>query len=161
ASFRATLEEASDADLLLHVIDGSHPTWEEQAAVVNEVLAELEMADKPTLHLFNKIDRLDAAQLHALQERAGERMREAIFVSATADGGLEPLRRALLTAARAKRPVVEVEIPVTDGRLLAEVHRTADVLDQAQRDGVMVLRARLDDATAGRLRGKGAKIRAG
>jgi GTP-binding protein HflX len=161
ASFRATLEEASDADLLLHVIDGSHPTWEEQAAVVNEVLAELEMADKPTLHVFNKIDRLDAAQLHALQERAGERMREAIFVSATADGGLEPLRRALLTAARAKRPVVEVEIPVTDGRLLAEVHRTADVLDQAQRDGVMVLRARLDDATAGRLRGKGAKIRAG
>lgn len=159
ASFRATLEEAADADLLLHVIDASHPTWEEQALVVNEVLAELEMAEKPVLHVFSKIDRLDGDALHALQERARDRIREAIFVSAAAEGGLEPLRRALLGALRVKRPVVEVEIPVTDGRLLAEVHRSADVLDQAQRDGVMVLRARLDDATAGRLRGKGAKIR--
>jgi GTP-binding protein HflX len=160
ASFRATLEEASDADLLLHVIDGSHPTWEEQVGVVNEVLAELKMADKPVLHVFNKIDRLDADALHALHERARDRMGDAIFVSAVAEGGLEPLRRALLSALRARRPVVEVEVSVTDGRLLAEVHRTAHVLDQAQRDGVMVLRARLDDATAGRLRGKGAKIRA-
>jgi GTP-binding protein HflX len=160
ASFRATLEEASDADLLLHVIDGSHPTWEEQVAVVNEVLAELKMAEKPILHVFNKIDRLDADALHALHERARDRMSDAIFVSAVAEGGLEPLRRALLSALRARRPVVEVEVSVTDGRLLAEVHRTAHVLDQAQRDGVMVLRARLDDATVGRLRGKGAKIRA-
>ncbi len=159
ASFRATLEEAADADLLLHVIDGSHPTWEEQVSVVNEVLAELEMAEKPVLHVFNKIDRLDGDELHALQERAREQIGEAIYVSAVAEGGLEPLRRALLGAIRAKRPLMEVEIPVTDGRLLAEVHRSADVVDQAQRDGVMVLRARLDDATAGRLRGKGAKIR--
>jgi GTP-binding protein HflX len=159
ASFRATLEEASDADLLLHVIDASHPTWEEQVTVVNEVLAELKMAEKPVLNVFNKVDRLDADELHALQERGRERMRDAIFVSALAEGGLEPLRRALLSAIRARKPVVEVEIPVTDGRLLAEVHRSAHVLDQTQRDGLMVLRARLDDATAGRLRGKGAKIR--
>jgi GTP-binding protein HflX len=159
ASFRATLEEAADADLLLHVIDGSHPTWEEQVSVVNEVLAELEMAEKPVLHVFNKIDRLAGADLHALQERGRDVIGEAIYVSALAEGGLEPLRRALLGGIRAKRPLMEVEIPVTDGRLLAEVHRTADVVDQAQHDGVMVLRARLDDATAGRLRGKGAKIR--
>ena len=159
ASFRATLEEAADADLLLHVIDASHPTWEEQVVVVNEVLAELEMTEKPVLHVFNKIDQLDGDALHALQERARDRVRDTIFVSATAEGGLEPLRRALLGAIRATRPVVEIEVPVTDGRLLAEVHRSADVLDQAQRDGVMVLRARLDDATAGRLKGKGARIR--
>jgi GTPase len=159
ASFRATLEEAADADLLLHVIDASHPMWEEQVVVVNEVLAELEMTEKPVLHVFNKIDRLDGDALHALQERARDRVRDTIFVSAAAEGGLEPLRRALLSAIRATRPVVEIEIPVTDGRLLAEVHRSADVLDQAQRDGVMVLRARLDDATAGRLKGKGARIR--
>ena len=54
---------------------------------------------------------------------------------------------------------MEVVIPVTDGRLLAEVHRTGDVVDQSQHDGVMLLHARLDDATVGRLRGKGAKIR--
>jgi GTPase len=160
ASFRATLEEAADADLLLHVIDASHPMWEEQVSVVNEVLAELKMAEKPVLHVFNKIDRLDGDALHSVQERGRDRIGDAIFVSAVAEGGLEPLRRALLSGIRAKRPLMEVEIPVTDGRLLAEVHRSADVVDQAQRDGVMVLRARLDDATAGRLRGKGAKIRA-
>ena len=161
ASFRATLEEASDADLLLHVIDASHPVWEEQAEVVNDVLAELEMAEKPVLHVFNKIDRLEAGALHTLQEGVREAMGEAIFVSALAEDGLDPLRRALLGAVRAKRPVVEVEISVTDGRLLAELHRSAHVIDQTQRDGVMVLRARLDDATAGRLRGKGARIRTG
>jgi GTPase len=159
ASFRATLEEAADADLLLHVIDGSHPLWEEQVSVVDEVLAELEMAEKPVLHVFNKIDRLEEAGLLALQERAREVVGEAIFVSAATEDGLEPLRRALLGALRMKRPIVEVEIPVTDGRLLAEIHRSGDVLEQSQRDGVIVLRARLDAPTAGRLRGKGALVR--
>jgi GTPase len=159
ASFRATLEEAADADLLLHVIDGSHPTWEAQVSVVNDVLAELEMGDKSVLHVVNKIDRLSGDELLALQERGRDVLGEAIYVSTIAEGGLEPLRRALIAAIRVTRPLMEVEIPVTDGRLLAEVHRSADVLDQAQRDGVMVLRVRLDDATAGRLRGKGAKIR--
>jgi GTPase len=159
ASFRATLEEAADADLLLHVIDASHPTWEEQVSVVNEVLAELEMSEKPVLHVFNKIDRLEGDELLAMQERGREQIGEAIYVSAVADGGLEPLRRALLAAIRATRPIMEVEIPVTDGRLLAEVHRSTDVVELAQHDGVIVLRARVDEATAGRLKGKGAKIR--
>jgi GTP-binding protein HflX len=117
------------------------------------------MAEKPVLHVFNKIDQLDGDGLHALQERGRDVIGQAIYVSAVAEGGLEPLRRALLGTIRARRPIVEVEIPVTDGRLLAEIHRSAEVVDQAQHDGVLVLRARLDDATAGRLRGKGAKIR--
>jgi GTP-binding protein HflX len=117
------------------------------------------MGDKMRLHVFNKIDRLDADELHALQHQAHEDMRGALFVSAVAEGGIDPLRRALLSAVRAGRPIVELEFPVTDGRLLAEVHRSAHVLEQAQRDGVMVLRARLDDATTGRLRQKGVKIR--
>jgi GTP-binding protein HflX len=157
ASFRATLEEAKDADLLLHVIDASHPMWQEQVAVVNEVLGELEMGATPVLYVFNKIDCLDEGELHALQESARD-SGKAVFVSAAAEHGLDPLRRALLSALRAKRPVVDVEVPVTDGRLLAEVHRSTEVLDQAQRDGVLVLRVRLDEATAGRLRAKGAKV---
>lgn len=159
ASFRATLEEAADADLLLHVIDGSHPMWEEQLGVVNEVLAELEMTETPVLHVFNKIDRLDEPALLALQERVREGVTDAIFVSAMSDEGLEPLRRALLGVLRARRPMMEVEVPAIDGRLLAEVHRSTDVLEQAQHDGVIVLRARLDASTAGRLRGKGALVR--
>src|SRR5438093_13517595 len=56
ASFRATLEETRDADLLLHVVDASHPAWEEQRIVVDQVLKELGLADQPTLLVFNKMD---------------------------------------------------------------------------------------------------------
>ena len=56
ASFRATLEEARDADTLLHVVDSSHPDWEGQMHVVERVLAELDLADRPILPVFNKID---------------------------------------------------------------------------------------------------------
>jgi GTP-binding protein HflX len=69
ASFRATLEEVSDADLLLHVIDASHPRWEEQRHVVNGVLDELGVHDKPVLNVFNKIDQVPSEALIPLEER--------------------------------------------------------------------------------------------
>ena len=56
ASFRATLEEVRSADLLLHVVDASHPDWEGQMRVVERVLAELELADRPLVPVFNKMD---------------------------------------------------------------------------------------------------------
>ena len=71
ASFRATLEETRDADLLLHVIDASAPTWEEQRVVVDQVLDELGVNDRPKLLVFNKIDLLDHERLLAMQERVG------------------------------------------------------------------------------------------
>src|ERR1041384_6045339 len=58
ASFRATLEEARGADVLLHVVDASHPDWEEQIRVVGDVLSELELSDRPELLVFNKMDRV-------------------------------------------------------------------------------------------------------
>src|SRR5512133_3926607 len=68
ASFRATLEETREADLLLHVIDASHPTWEEQRLVVDDVLAELGVHDTPVVHVFNKLDRLNPGEERALRE---------------------------------------------------------------------------------------------
>ena len=56
ASFRATLEEASAADVLLHVVDASHPHWDEHVSVVDEVLADLQLSDRPVIHVFNKMD---------------------------------------------------------------------------------------------------------
>ena len=56
ASFRATLEEAREADVLLHIVDASHPDWEGQMRVVDKVLAELDLADRPTIAVFNKMD---------------------------------------------------------------------------------------------------------
>ncbi len=161
ASFRATLEEVRDADLLLHVIDASHPTWEEQRLVVDDVLAELEVHTKPVLHVFNKVDRLDVADLRALQERIANLLPNSVFVSAVAPDGLEPLRRALLAAVRALRPVMELRLPAHDGKLLAEIHRGAEVLEQRLDGEAMVLRARVDEALAGRLRRAGVGVGSG
>jgi GTP-binding protein HflX len=158
ASFRATLEEVRDADVLLHVIDASHPQWEEQRQVVNGVLDELGVHDKPVLHVFNKIDRLSAEMLLPLEERVTNLLPNSVFVSTLADGGLEPLRRALLVKTRALRPIMEIRLGVSEGRLLAEIHRLGEVVDQTTDGAELVLRARVDEALAGRLRRAGAGV---
>ena len=161
ASFRATLEETAEADLLLHIIDASQQTWEEQRIVVEKVLEELGVGDRPQLLVFNKVDLLDEETLLALQERIGRLVKNAVFVSAVQEGGLEPLRRALGTAIRARRPLAEIRFSAGDGKLLAEIHRSGEVIDQRTDGDQLVLRARVDEALAGRLRRAGAEVTAG
>ena len=161
ASFRATLEETAEADLLLHVVDASQPMWEEQRIVVEQVLEELGVGDRPRLLVFNKVDLLDEETLLALQERIGRLVKNAVFVSALQEGGLEPLRRALGMAIRARRPLAEIRFSAGDGKLLAEIHRSGEVIDQRTDGDQLVLRARVDEALAGRLRRAGAEVTAG
>jgi GTP-binding protein HflX len=160
ASFRATLEEVKDADVLLHVIDASHPTWEEHRLVVDQVLQELGALDRPVLHVFNKTDAMADADFLALQQRVTNLLPDSVFVSAVADGGLEPLRRALLGRVRAVRPMVDVRVPAGDGRVLAELHRSGEVIAERVDGEEMVVRARLDAALVGRLRSGGASVTA-
>jgi len=161
ASFRATLEEVREADLLLHVIDASHSAWEEHRQVVNGVLGELGALDAPVLHVFNKTDRLAQAELMALHERVSALLPNSVFVSATSDAGLEPLRRALLGMVRRSRSEAEIRVPLSDGRMLAEVHRSAEVLEQRSEGTELVLRARVDEAAVGKLRRQGVTVTAG
>lgn len=158
ASFRATLAEAREADLLLHVIDSSHPAWEEQRDVVDGVLNELGLSERPTAYVMNKMDAVHPDEQSAIRERVANLMPNSIFVSAISDGGLEGLRTLLLDSLRNQRPLLEVRIPAANGRLLAEVHRDGEVLEQRADEDVMVLRARLDERTIGRLRQAGARV---
>jgi GTP-binding protein HflX len=158
ASFRATLEETREADLLLHVIDASSPTWEEQRVVVDQVLDELNVGDRPRLLVFNKIDLLDHDTLLALQERIGALAPSSVFVSTVTEDGLEPLKRALVTALRGRRPVTKIWMSPADGKLLAELHRDGDVIDQRMDGERLLVEARVDDALAGRLRRAGAEV---
>jgi GTP-binding protein HflX len=80
ASFRATLEEARDADILAHVIDASHPDWEEQVDVVDRVVGELALGDRPVIHVFNKMDRV--REREAFERLAVASYANAAFVSA-------------------------------------------------------------------------------
>jgi GTP-binding protein HflX len=159
ASFRATLEETREADLLLHVIDASAPTWEEQRIVVEEVLDELGLKDQPKLLVFNKIDAVEHETLLNMQDRIGALVPQSVFVSTVVDGGLEPLKRALLSAVRAGQTISEIRLAPSDGKLLAEIHRTGEVLDQRMEGEQLLLRARLDESTAGRLRRAGVEVR--
>ncbi len=87
-AFRATLEEMDNADLLLHVRDAGNPDWPRQQASVETILRELKLDEKPSLAVFNKIDRLDAAARAALPA-------DAIEVSAVTGEGIDKLRAAI------------------------------------------------------------------
>lgn len=158
ASFRATLAEAREADLLLHVIDASHPAWEEQRDVVDGVLNDLGLSERPLTYVMNKMDAVPDEQAAAVRERVANLMPNSLFVSALAAGGLDSLKASLRTSLRAQRPVLEIHIPAANGRLIAEVHRDGEVLEQRADDEVLVLKARLDERTIGRLRQAGARV---
>jgi len=151
ASFRATLEEVLQADLLLHVIDVADPVWEEHRWVVSDVLAELGALEKPVLYVFNQVDRLPPEEREAVVERVGNLVPGAVFASAVEPGGLDGLRDALAGRVRAERPVVELRIAASDGKALAEVYRTGDVLEQRTEGEEVVLLARVTRAEVGRV----------
>ena len=157
ASFRATLEEVGEADLLLHVIDASHATWEEQRIVVDEVLADLGVHDTPVLHVFNKMDRLGADDAAALRARMANLLPNSVFVSAEGGVGLGELREALLDGMRRQRPIVKLRVPAANGKLLAEIHREGDVLETASdpETGDTLLSARVDALLRERLERSG------
>jgi GTP-binding protein HflX len=160
ASFRATLEEVNEADLLLHVIDSSHPNWEEQRQVVDQVLAELGAGEKPVLYVFSKIDALPEADFAALRERINNLLPGAsVFVSSVAEGGVEPLKRALLERAQQGTRIAEVRFASSDGRLLAQIHRETDVLSQRTEDGELIVSARMAAEIVEKLKRAGAVIR--
>lgn len=90
-AFRATLEEVTEADALLHVVDLSHPAWESQIRAVMGILSQMPIAPGPALLAFNKIDQVDSARL----AQASEEHPNAVFISACDRLGLETLRRRL------------------------------------------------------------------
>lgn len=159
ASFRATLEETRDADLLLHVVDASHPLWEEQRLVVDQVLTELDITEQPVLLVFNKMDLLSEEDSLALQERVTALVPNAIFVSTEAEHGLDPLRRALKMAMRAMRPVAQVRLSPHDGKHLADIHQHGEVLEQRSEGVDLVVTARLTERLRGRLEGAGVAVK--
>src|SRR5207244_3302552 len=130
ASFRATLEEVRDADLLLHVIDASHPDWEGKLHVVERVLAELDLAVRPILPAFNKIDAVPDPP--AFAKRVRELYPGAITTSTMRTDGIVALKTVLRTMERKGRPTVKIRLPVADGARLAALYRQGEVLGRDQ-----------------------------
>jgi GTP-binding protein HflX len=126
-AFRSTLEEVAEADLVVHVVDGTHPDPEEQVRAVHAVLAEVSADRLPELLVVNKTDAADEDTLLRLKRL----WPDAIFVSAHSGRGIDGLRAAI--EERLPRPAVEVRavVPYDRGDLVARVHRTGEVLSTA------------------------------
>jgi GTP-binding protein HflX len=143
ASFHATLEEALQADLLLHVVDMSHPHYEQQKTTVDGVLRELGLEDKPTLLVYNKIDRVDADEEEQLARHYAQQA-GAVAVSALSGVGLNLLREKILFYSQEEEVTVDLHIPQQEGRLLSQLHHQGEVLTQDFADDQVHLRVRLD-----------------
>ena len=154
ASFRATLEEAQDADLILHVIDASETNWEEHIEVVEREIGILQ--NKRVIHVFNKADLLPDREAFLALVR--ERYPHALLTSTLHREGTESLRTALRTSAQALRPIAEIRVPVTNGKLLAQLHRDAEIISQEQTNGMITLIARIEARLLGKLRHEGVEV---
>jgi GTP-binding protein HflX len=157
AAFRSTLSEARDADLLLHVVDAADPLRDERIGQVDAVLAEIGAGEIPQLLVYNKIDRLDAANGEATRPRhdlpgGGIELglRERAWVSARDGLGMELLRDALGARLGLQRIRAELQLAPDAGRLRARLHELGAVLGESHDE--QGWRLQLDLAQADALR---------
>jgi GTPase len=151
AAFRATLEEAEEAALILHVTDISNPRHAEQDAEVLKVLRDLGVEDRPRLQVLNKIDCLSAEEVTAL-EKANGHGSQAVFVSAHTGEGLQDLLRRI-DDVMPFDPLVRLRlyIPISDGRTLSVVHACGRVLHHQVSDGHFIIDAEIPQSLRRRL----------
>src|SRR5712692_9879531 len=124
AAFKATLEELEEADILVHVVDASHPGLEEQMTAVDRLLAELELSGRPCIVALNKVDRLDAdVAIEALVNRF-----DGVAISARTGQGVDPLLDRIVGALRPLARVVSLKIPYENGGALALCYERGRVL---------------------------------
>jgi GTP-binding protein HflX len=134
-AFRSTLEESTQGDLILHVVDGSDPDPLAQIAAVREVLSEIGAADVPELIVINKTDAVDPLELESLRLRE----RNCVLVSARTGDGVDKLRAAIEDALPERDPVVSAVVPYSRGDLVARAHAEGEVLRaEHQADGTFL-----------------------
>ncbi|HEX2062400.1 MAG TPA: GTPase HflX [Thermoanaerobaculia bacterium] len=133
ASFRSTMEEAVAADLVLHVIDASHPAYSEQREIGEQVLTDLGVDLANVIEVYNKCDRVD--------EHFDIRRRAAVVVSALTGENIDRLIEAIRERERAGGELLQLEIPHADSRTLARLHEVAEVHEVTNNDAGVVVSA--------------------
>ncbi len=159
AAFRATLEEVTEADLIVHVRDINHPDTEAQRADVHAVLDELGLAERlqhNSIEVLNKIDLLPAEERTALDHklRRNGAAGEAVAVSAATGEGGDRLLALIDARLAGDRELVELEVPVSDGAALAWLYAHGEVLRRVDGETAAHLAVRLSPADLGRFRSR-------
>jgi GTP-binding protein HflX len=156
ASFKATLEEARQADLLLHVADASNPALYDQVSSVYGVLGDLEIEEKGTLLVVNKIDAVpDRGRLTAIQNRYPN----AVLVSARTGQGMDQLAGAVSEALTHSFRDIDVEMDVGNGRLMAYLAAHGEILSRRYREDRVTIHCRLPQKFVGRINGPDTLVR--
>ncbi len=152
-AFTSTLEESARSDLLLHVVDASHPDAEAQIVAVREVLVEIGADQLPEVVVLNKADRTDAATLDALARRIEEHTGAApVVVSAVTGQGLDELREVIRQRMPGQRVPIRAHIPWANQDMVALVHRTGDVRAEKHDELGTLLEATVDEDVGRQLR---------
>lgn len=140
AAFKSTLEEAIQADFLLHLVDASHPMAEEQAETTFEVLKELNAADKPVITVLNKVDKCpDAGMLTRMRLKYPK----SVQISALQRTGLDDLVALIILELSKQRKVVRLRVPQSAYAVVSEVMRVGKVISQDYEDNDVLLRVDL------------------
>jgi GTP-binding protein HflX len=156
ASFKATLEEARQARLLLHVVDASNPYAEEQIKAVNAVLQELGCGDKPMLLVLNKADRVsDPSYLHILQRHHPR----AVAVSAVERQGLDELQEAVIDMLSADFADAAIETGAGNGKVLSYLAAHAEIYRQEFHDNRVSIRCYLPRHLLHHIQGPDVQVR--
>ncbi len=145
-AFRSTLSEVAEADLLLHVVDGSDPDPAGQIAAVREVLMEIGAAELPELMVFNKSDLIGEQAL----VRLANLYPEAFFVSALEHQGLELLVERIGELLERAMVTLTLEIPYARGDVAAAAHRFGEVIEEKHDDNGMILEVRVPETSRSR-----------
>ncbi|MEW6296674.1 MAG: GTPase HflX [Thermodesulfobacteriota bacterium] len=163
-AFKSTLEEVRTADLLLHVIDATHPRWAEQRAVVERVLEEIGAGEKQIVAVFNKLDRLPSegpadgmpqpwARTSGAEGGAADKGEgPTVGISALAGWGIDRLVRTIEQCLEREREVVHLDLPLEESRMVAWLHRNGKVLEEVYSDSAVSVTASVSRKAAGQLR---------
>jgi GTP-binding protein HflX len=146
-SFKSTLEVASEADMLVHVVDASSTHPEQQITAVREVLAEIGADSVPEFIVFNKADLVDDWGASLVDDYPG-----SVVVSALQNEGLDLMLKRLSDRMRSITRVTDLLVPYDRGDIVASIHREGEVVLMEDMEGGLHMRARLSEASEGRLR---------
>ncbi|MCH7618561.1 MAG: GTPase HflX [Candidatus Marinimicrobia bacterium] len=155
ASFKSTLSETIEADLLLHVIDSSQPNITARMEAVTSVLHEIGIEDKPMIHVFNKSDLVDSS---GKKESLLKNFPDGVFISAARGDGLEELKDKIYEKISSGSVTKTVSIPVSESRFLSEIHSSGRVLNVSQLDGQMLIEFEATVEAASKIQNKVNKL---
>ncbi len=148
ASFKSTLEEVVEADILLHIVDLSHPQMEEQIEVVKKTISDLGAGNKPVVYVFNKVDSLeDRSVIKNLQTK----YEPSVFISAHRGINILGLKELLITMIHSAFTEMTFTIPNSDYKTISLLHDLTEITDQKYDENDIIITAKVSDKTKERV----------